>query len=99
VYLLPGDTFRTVDGEEVVASFFAPWDRKSEPYIRLATGDYPFLKAAHGRDDALASILASFARQVVRYQHWVETGNLSARGIGRRASSIMRKYESSTDHP
>jgi hypothetical protein len=99
VYLLPGDTFRTVDGEEVVASFFAPWDRRSEPYIRLATGDYPFLKAAHGRDDALASILASFARQVVRYQHWVETGNLSARGIGRRASSIMRKYESSTDHP
>src|SRR5260221_5916078 len=52
VYLLPGPTF-TIDGEEAVASFFAPRNRKEEPYIRLATGDYPSLNAELGRDTAL----------------------------------------------
>jgi hypothetical protein len=99
VYLLPGPTFFTIDEEEVVASFFAPWDPKAEPYIRLATGDFPSLKDERGRDAALTAILASLARQVARYQNWVETGKLSDHGIARRARSIMRRYESSTDRP
>jgi hypothetical protein len=30
-------------GRLASASFFAPWDRTVEPYIRVSTGEYPQL--------------------------------------------------------
>jgi hypothetical protein len=39
VYLSRRKFIRTMHGEEVSASFFAPWDLDIEPYIRIATGD------------------------------------------------------------
>lgn len=93
VRLLPGETFQTMDRLKVVASFRYPASRKDRPLIRLATGDYPSLKAARGRDDALAAILASLARQVARYQMWVTTGTDSDKGIGPKANGILRRYQ------
>src|SRR5213593_4293338 len=99
VYLLPGPMFLTIDQEDAVASFFAPWKRTVEPYIRRATGDYPCLRAELGRDDALASILHSFANQVLRYQEWVHTGKLSKRPMSREATLMLRRYSATVSHP
>jgi hypothetical protein len=99
VYLLPGEDFLTIEGERCVASFFAPWDRTEEPYIRLATGDYPKLKKERGRDDALASILDSLARQIVRYQHWVHTGKITNRSVVAKADRILDNYAQTIDRP
>lgn len=68
VYLLPSAYVTTMHGDKVSASFFAPWDLKVEPYIRIATGDYHDLLAAHGRDNALAAYLNSLAHEVIHYQ-------------------------------
>jgi hypothetical protein len=38
VYLLPTGHVLALDGREVSASIFLPWDRSVEPYIRIATG-------------------------------------------------------------
>src|SRR5258706_16255070 len=57
VYLSPHDRVVTIDGSVGTASFFAPWNRHVEPYIRIATGDYPRERAERGRDNALASYL------------------------------------------
>jgi hypothetical protein len=52
VYLLPGVFVNTLHGVQCSASFFAPFHRNDEPYIRVATGDYPRLKRTDGRNDA-----------------------------------------------
>jgi hypothetical protein len=88
-----------MDGDWVVGSFGYPASRKKEPRIRIATGDYLSLKFDLGRDDALATILYSIARQVARYQIWVKTGKQSDTGVGQRAHAMVRRYLSSTDHP
>lgn len=99
VYLFPSEYIITMHGERVVASFFAPFDRSMEPLIRVATGDYVQLKKERGRDDALAACLNSFAHELVHYQQWVATGDISERGVIRRAQSIVDRYAITTDRP
>jgi len=93
VYLLPGKNFITVDGHRVVASF--RWlGRRDEPYIRLVTGDYPDLRAEHGRDIALKMILESLARQIIRYQNWVKTKKVTEHGVDRKGRGLVDHYAS-----
>jgi hypothetical protein len=86
-------------GECVAASFFAPWKRHEEPFIRIATGDYPALKRERGRDNALAAFITSLSHEVVHYRQWVETGEISERGVASRARSMLRRYADTVDRP
>jgi hypothetical protein len=79
-------------GEKCSATFFAPWNRKVEPYIRIATGDYPQLKRQVGRDNALAGYLGSLAHEVIHYQQWIKTNQMSEKGVARDASRIVVRY-------
>lgn len=98
-YLYPSERIVTRDGELASASFFAPFDRSVEPYIRLPTGDYKDLKKKHGRDDALAAFLCSLAHEVVHYQQWVTTGETYERGVSKRSEAIVHAYAKSVAHP
>jgi hypothetical protein len=99
VYLSPQTTITTMHGEQVSASFFAPWDSRSEPYIRIATGDYSGLLAARGRDNALASYLVSLSHEVTHYRQWIETGDTWERGVVRRATRMVDSYATTVAHP
>ena len=99
VYLFASEQIITMHGDRVSASFFAPYDRREEPFIRIATGDYTQLRKELGRDNALASLLHSFAHELVHYQQWVATGELSERGVVLRARTIVDRYAASTDRP
>ena len=99
VYLLPGETFVTVERETAVSSFFAPFDRSEEPYIRIATGDYPELRRERGRDNALATYIFSSNRQLAYYRQWVRTGRIWSSGVNKQAIILLREYEKSVDHP
>ena len=99
VYLFPSEQIITMHGDRVSASFFAPFDRSVEPFIRVATGDYVQLKKERGRDNALAACLNSFAHEFVHYQQWVATGEIGERGVIRRAQSIVDRYAMTTDRP
>jgi hypothetical protein len=99
VYLYPAETLQTRHGETVTASFFAPFERDVEPYIRVATGDYAERKARRGRDNALAAILCSLAHEVIHYQQWLATGNTHERGVPRQASAMIDAYARTTDRP
>ena len=99
VYLLPGEFVRTVDGKQRSASFFAPFDPSEEPYIRIATGDYPEIARTEGHDNALASFIVSMSHEVIHYFQWVETGDVWERGVSRRAVSMLRRYEKTVDRP
>jgi hypothetical protein len=99
VYLLARSYVITQDGVRCSASFFAPWQRDAHPFIRIATGDYPSVRAERGRDNALAGIIVSLAHEVVHYQQWIVAGDVWEQGVARRASSILKRYCQSTDHP
>lgn len=99
VYLLPGELVVTMHGKKCSASFFAPWDRTVEPFVRIATGDYPRVKARIGRDDALAGYLRSLAHEIVHYQQWISTGEVGERGVARKASSMVDRYAKTVARP
>jgi hypothetical protein len=91
VYLSPREMIRTSEGPRP-ASFFAPYQRNTEPFIRIATGDYRSLKKQLGRDDALASLLCSLAHEVVHYQQWWHARKCSERAAIRNANAMIRSY-------
>lgn len=98
-YLLPGEFVTTMHGNRCSASFFAPWDRTVEPYIRVATGDYLQLLESQGRDNALAAFLHSLSHEVIHYRQWVETGEIWEKGVVRKARSMVDRYALTVDHP
>jgi len=81
------------------ASFFAPFRRDVEPYIRLATGDYPALKKSRGRDRALAAFLCSLAHEIVHYEQWLAGDDLSERKAVRKSLRLVELYNRDVDHP
>ena len=99
VYLSPNEFVVTGDGKECSACFFAPYNRKVEPLIRIATGDYKSLKFEHGRDNALACFIISLSHEVIHYQQWIGTGEVSERGVAAKAVRMLRRYELTTDRP
>lgn len=99
VYLFPSETIITQDGKRVAASFFAPFDRNIEPFIRIATGDYPALERDQGRDNALAAFINSLSHEIVHYFQWVKTGDISERGVRAKATAMLRKYSREVDRP
>ena len=99
VYLNGKPRFRTSEGQWVTASFFAPFSREVEPYIRIATGDFLLLRKAKGRNNALAAFIHSLCHELVHYQQWLETGKTTERGVVRRAASILQEYADDARRP
>jgi hypothetical protein len=99
VYLNKHRSFVTIEGEEATASFFAPYDRTIEPYIRIATGDYEDLVVKYGKNDALASYICSLAHEIVHYQQWIADGSTSEEGVEEKADTILRRYAHTVDEP
>ena len=99
VYLSPNEFVVTGDGRECTACFFAPYERKVEPLIRIATGDYQSLKKERGRNNALACSITSLSHEVIHYQQWIGTGEVTERGVAAKAVRMLRKYELTTDRP
>ena len=99
VYLSPNAQIVTKTRKRVSASFFAPYDRSLEPYIRVATGDYIGLRTKHGPDDALAAILCSVAHEIVHYQQWIQGKETREREAVWGAQKILRAYAKAVLHP
>lgn len=100
VYVKKDKWIKNMYGELVYGTFFAPYDKSVEPYIRVATGDYHDLKKELGRDDALASILHTFAHEIVHYEQWVKEDELfNERKANYRATRLVHKYAETRDHP
>ena len=99
VYLSPEETIRTQSGERVSASFFAPYDKNVEPFIRIATGDYFGDKRKRGKDNALTSILFSFAHEVIHYEQWLADRELCEKEAVRGAGKLLRLYRKAVARP
>lgn len=85
--------------ELVSATFFAPYDKKEEPYIRIATGDYMELLDELGKDEALASVLNSIAHELGHYYQWIEDEEFDEESAEDTADYMINLYSDTRDHP
>lgn len=99
VYLYPKSFIKIDRGHEISATFFEPFKRDEEPYIRVATGDYRDFDHVKDRDDELATILCSISHELVHYFQWIKHGRTWERGVEKQASNMVDRYAETTDHP
>ena len=103
IYIKATEKIKANDGEMVSATFFYPDDRLTEPYVRIAVGDYSELKNESGQDTALAAILGSIAHELTHYFQWINDLNLTEKGRERQAKAYVRyiidEYAETREHP
>jgi len=88
------------DGDETGSIFFEPFDRKEEPYLSIAVGDYEdWLDKLGNKNDALCTILNSVAYGIACYERWIEGAKLTEAYTERRKREIMEEYMESVDSP
>ncbi|WP_339324841.1 hypothetical protein [Paenibacillus sp. FSL W8-0194] len=99
VYLKKDYYILTKFNEEVSASFFAPYNKNDEPYIRIATGDFEELDSKYGRNNTLASYLVSFAHELIHYQQWIHDEPFLEKEAEEKANVIVDQYAESREYP
>ena len=91
------------NGEIASASFFGPYDKEEEPYIRIAVGDYQEMLSERGKDNALAANLGAIAHELSHYFQWIKDCNFDEEKMERQAkyyaSEILYDYAETRDHP
>ncbi|MEH7334809.1 hypothetical protein V7161_19390, partial [Neobacillus drentensis] len=85
--------------ELVSATFFAPFDKCVEPYIRVATSDYLELLEKNGKDNALAAILGSVAHELGHYYQLVDNLELDEEGAENNKDYLIDLYAQTREHP
>jgi hypothetical protein len=103
VYVKANERIKAKDGDMVTGTFFEPYNRGHEPYIRIAAGDYKDLLLELGKDSALAAILSSIVHELTHYFQWINDIKLTEIGIERQASAyssfLLDEYAETREHP
>lgn len=79
--------------ETVTATFFAPFDKSAEPYIRVAVGYYSDIIAQNGRLHAIYPIVESIAHEVAHYFQWIDDKDLSENEAEEMAEEILADFQ------
>lgn len=100
IYLKKDYQVKNITSKELVSAiFFAPNDKKVEPYIKIATGDYQKLLEEIGKDNALASILNSIAHELIHYQQWLKDEDFDEIKAIKKAEQLIDQYAETREHP
>lgn len=92
VYVKNTKQIKNMEGDYVYGTFFGPFDKSLEPYIRVATGDYFDLIQEIGPVSAIKAILHGFAHEIVHYQQWVMDEDYDERKANYRATRLVNRY-------
>ncbi|MCD2348833.1 hypothetical protein [Clostridium guangxiense] len=103
IYFKSTPYIKASDGEFVSATFFEPFSKIDEPFIKIATGDFHQMTEEWGEDDALAAILGSIAHELTHYFQWINDIRLTDIGLEKQASHYTKKvileYAQIREHP
>lgn len=103
IYFKSTPYIKASDGEFVSATFFEPFSKADEPFIKIATGDYHLMVREWGEDNALAAILGSIVHELTHYFQWISDSCLTDIGLERQASryrkKIINEYAQTREHP
>lgn len=103
IYFKASKKIISLEGEEVSATFFGPYNKSVEPYIRISVGDYQELLEERGKDNALAAILHSIAHELSHYYQWLKGYEFDDAKKERQAQyyarEILYDYAEVREHP
>lgn len=103
VYFKASKEIMSSDGRIASALFFWPYDRKEEPYIKVAVGDYQEMLRERGKDNALAAILHSIAHELSHYYQWLKKYEYNEKRMERQAKyyakELIYDYAETREHP
>ncbi|MBJ8069588.1 hypothetical protein BWGOE4_16160 [Bacillus mycoides] len=103
IYVKTSYKIKTMDGELVYGTFFGPFDRNVEPYIRISAGDYYDTVQKNGKDKALGYYLVTIAHELTHYFQWINDIKLTRIGYERQATAysgyIIDEYKGTREHP
>ncbi|WP_163655428.1 hypothetical protein [Listeria sp. PSOL-1] len=80
------------DGYETSGSFFAPFDKQQEPYIKIATGDFLIMKVKEGVFQTLFSMLNTLSHEIQHYYQWLDDENLDEQTAEMGAEELTQEY-------
>ena len=96
VYVKCSEQRRARDGELCVGVFFRPDNYSTEPFIRIATGDFERLISERGVLQAKIAILLPLFHELTHYYQWINSVTLTTIGEERQATSyshsLMEEY-------
>lgn len=105
IYVKASERLKASDGSLCTGTFFGPYNKDVEPYIRIATGDYFDLDLLYewGKDNALWAILETIAHEISHYFQWINDIELTLIGEERQAKKyatfILDEYSETRKHP
>ena len=98
VYLKKTNTVKNMTTKEnVSATFFAPYDKNVEPYIKVATGDYEDLVHEYGEVDALYIIIESIAHEIIHYKQWLSDLDFNESEAEKEGEKLVDQFADSLD--
>lgn len=86
VYVKGSDQIRAMDGEMVAGTFFGPFDREEEPYIKIAAGEFGSERTVRGHREAIYDFCAALAHELTHYYQWLNDASTTERGMEWQAS-------------
>jgi DNA-directed RNA polymerase subunit L len=92
IYLSANEKVKALDGDLCYSIFFAPFEMKVEPYIRVATGDFQAQKAIVGTNAAILALLFDLTKQILHYFQWCKDGSVEVRSLSQKAKQTLWKY-------
>lgn len=92
VYLKEEKGIISSTGEEVSATFFAPYQKSEEPYIKIATGDYEEMVRTCDEGFAIYPYLVSMAHEIVHYQQWLDDRPFDEEEAERESERIVDNF-------
>lgn len=103
IYIKSREKIKSMDGELVSGTFFGPYDKFTEPYIKISAGDYLELLNKLGEDNALAGILGSITHELTHYFQWLNDFEQTYRSEEWQAAYYSRRiidaYAETREHP
>ncbi len=103
IYIKSKERIKSMSGELVTGTFFGPFDKFVEPYIRIAAGDYQELLRKRGKDNALAAILFSITHELTHYFQWLNDFEQTYRSEEWQATYysgyLVNVYAEKKEHP
>ncbi len=91
VYLKEKPYIVAIDGDHVSATFWGPFDRSEDPYIKVSTGDYYDMVKEKGVYNAVCSTISSLAHELTHYYQWLNEFEMSEAPEERQAKYYSEK--------
>lgn len=91
MYLKNTKHIRAMDGENVSATIFTPFDRSETPFIKIAVGDFYELREKKGEFNAICATVSSLAHELTHYYQWLSGKKMSEVCEERQARYYARR--------